>query len=87
MTVMHSEVAAADLRKNASSVLGRARYGHERMIVTLRGKPAAAIISAEELEYFERLEDAADAETLRLARESDDGYRIDAADVIARLGL
>ena len=37
---------------------------------------AAALISPDDLEYFEELEDAADAAALDEARRNDDGQRI-----------
>jgi prevent-host-death family protein len=41
-----------------SELVYRAVYGHERIMIGTRGRPKAAIISLEDLELFENLEDA-----------------------------
>ncbi len=86
-TTIHHEIPVADLRSNLGDTIARTAYTGERVIVTRHGKPAAALISAEDLEYFERLEDSADAAALREAIANDDGERFLAADVHAELGL
>lgn len=48
------------LRANLGEYLGRVRYGHERVTVTSFGKPVAAIVSIEDLELLERIEDEMD---------------------------
>ncbi len=72
----HPEVSLARLRANIGDVINRAAYAGERVVVTRNGKPAAALIFAEELAYFEALEDTADAAALDAALATDDGYRI-----------
>ena len=52
-----------------SDTLNRAAYGKERIILTRRGKPIAALVPLEDLELLDELENAADAEDVRLARE------------------
>ena len=52
-----------------SDTLNRAGYGKERIILTRRGKPIAALVPLEDLELLDELENAADAEDVRLARE------------------
>src|SRR5947209_18378688 len=49
--------------------LNRAAYGKERIILTRRGKPLAALVPLEDLELLDGLENAADAEDVRVARE------------------
>lgn len=41
--------------------VNRAAYGKERIILTRRGKPVAAIVPLEDLELLDELENAADA--------------------------
>jgi prevent-host-death family protein len=41
-------------------LVGRVRHGHEHILISEYGKPAAALIPIEELEELERLRDAAD---------------------------
>lgn len=47
--------------------MNRAAYRHERVLLTRHGKPVAAIISKEDLELLEALEDRADLEAVRVA--------------------
>jgi prevent-host-death family protein len=83
----HPEVALAELRASIGDVINRAAYSGERVVVTRNGKPAAAVISAEDLAYFEELENAADVAALDAARAGDDGYRVSIADHAARQGV
>lgn len=53
-----SEVTVVGLRNTLGDVLGRVAYGQERVIVTSRGRPKAAIVSIADLERLEDLEDA-----------------------------
>jgi prevent-host-death family protein len=57
-----STITIGEARAKFSEVVRRAQHGKERIIVARHGRPAAAIISADELDYFERLEDALDIE-------------------------
>lgn len=43
-------------RKEFADNINRVAYGHERLTVTRHGKPVAAIISVDDLEFLERLE-------------------------------
>ena len=51
-------VSVRELKDALSAFLNRAAFGHERVIVTSRGKPKAAVISVEDLYLLEELEDA-----------------------------
>lgn len=51
-------VSVGKLKNKLSAFLNRAAYGHERIIVTSRGKPKAAVISIDDLYLLEELEDA-----------------------------
>jgi prevent-host-death family protein len=50
--------------------LNRAAYAKERIILTRRGKPVAALVPLEDIQLLEEMENAADAEDVRLAREA-----------------
>ena len=50
---------SSDALNNVSELIDRAASGDERVIVTREGKEVAAIISADDLHYFERLEEEA----------------------------
>ena len=81
----HRTVAVADLRRGISDEIARAVYKGERTIITKHGKPAAALISAEDLEYFERLEDMADVRAYDEAKANDDGSRFTMDDILAEI--
>jgi prevent-host-death family protein len=53
-------LAVSEARKDLADVVDRVRYKGERFILSKNGKKAAAIISVEDLETFERLLDARD---------------------------
>jgi prevent-host-death family protein len=57
----------SEARGEFSELVNRAVYRHERVVLTRHGKPVAAIISKEDLEYFEALEDRDDLEAARAA--------------------
>lgn len=84
----HTEVSAGDLRANISDVINRTVYGGERILVTRRGKATAALISADELAYFEQLETTMDRDLIEraLASASEADYT-DAAAVREELGI
>lgn len=83
----HQEIPVAEVRANFGDIISRTSYGGERFIVVRYGKPAAAIISAEDLARFEALEDEVDAAALREAIATDDGERLDFNTVARDLGL
>jgi prevent-host-death family protein len=51
-------ISVSQLKKQLSEYLNRAAYGHERIVVASRGKPKAAVVSVQDLELLEELEDA-----------------------------
>jgi prevent-host-death family protein len=55
-------ISVSKLKEGLSEYLNRAAYGHERIIIASRGKPKAAVISLQDLERLEELEDALAAE-------------------------
>jgi prevent-host-death family protein len=86
----HETISATDLRDESSDVLNRVRYGHERLVVSRHHKALVAIISIEDLELFERLEDMRDVllaeEAEREARERGE-KPVSYAEARKRLGL
>jgi prevent-host-death family protein len=62
-------ISAEEARNQFSEIVNKAAYGHERTVVTRRGKRVAAIVSIEDLELLEaildEIEDRADAEYCR----------------------
>lgn len=55
-----ARVGVTKLRSEIADILSRVQYKGEQIIVERNGKPAAALIPIEELEFFERLEDRLD---------------------------
>lgn len=49
---------ASEARANFMEVISRVRYGRERLVVTNKGKPAAAIVTLEDLKLLQLLDDA-----------------------------
>ena len=54
-------------RNGLAEALNRVYYGGERIMIARRGKPIAALVSAEELEVLQRIEDAEDLRDARKA--------------------
>lgn len=57
-------VSVSEARETFADVVNRVAYRNERVLVTRRGKPIAAIIPMEQVEFLERAEDEYD---MRLA--------------------
>lgn len=68
-------IALVELRNRLGETVDRANYAGERVLITRNGKSAAAIVPVEDLVLLEELEQVADRELLRRAREEDDGTR------------
>ena len=64
---MDGMVSAVQVRKRLAEVIDRAAYGKERVILARRGKAVAAIVSLEDVELLEALEDRIDLENARAA--------------------
>lgn len=62
-----SELPITDAREDLAEVVNRVAYGHERVRLTRRGKPLAAVVPIEDVELLERLEDQADLDAMREA--------------------
>ena len=51
-----TDVGIAEARRDLSAIINRVVYGGERIILTSRGKPKAAIISIKDLRQLEEME-------------------------------
>lgn len=71
MAITHPDatITIAEARDNLSDLYNRAAYGQERILLTRHGKGQVALISVEDLEQLEALEEMVDRELLRQARE------------------
>ncbi len=52
------EVSVSEARERLAELLGKVQHGGEDVTIKKHGKPVAVLISAEAMEYYERLEDA-----------------------------
>jgi prevent-host-death family protein len=62
-----TKVSTAEARKRFSDVINRASYGKERVALTRNGHTLAVLVSVEDLELLEAMEDRIDAEDARKA--------------------
>jgi len=58
----------SELRENLSEAMNRVAYGQERIVIERNGKRLVALVSVEDLEILEALEDHADLEAVKRAR-------------------
>jgi prevent-host-death family protein len=79
-------MSVAKIRNNLAEALNRAAYAGERVILERRGKPVAALVSIDDVELLERLEDEADLRAARKARK-EGGKPIPFDHVMAELGI
>ena len=56
-----TETTATELRKNLHDYIGAVEYRRERVVVTRNGRPAAALVSLQDLELLRALEDRLDS--------------------------
>ncbi len=75
-------------RDEFSDLVNRAAYGKERVVLTRRGKPLAAVVPLEDVELLERLEVRIDLDEARaaLAEARDDGT-VSWEEIKAEIGL
>jgi len=49
-------IGVAEIKRNISAIINRVAFGRERIILTSRGKPKAALVSIEDLQTLETLD-------------------------------
>lgn len=49
-------IGIAEIKRSISMIINRVAFGRERIILTSRGKPKAALVSIEDLQKLESLE-------------------------------
>ncbi len=79
----HMSVTKA--RGDFAEIVNRVAYGHERIVITRRGKDIAAVVPAEDMDLLEKLEDQMDIEAAEKALK--EGGSIPWEKVKADLGL
>jgi len=81
-------VSTVTARNEFSTVLNRAAFGKERVILARRGKAIAAIVPMEDVKLLRALEDRADlADAIKAEREALEKGTISLADLKRDLGL
>jgi prevent-host-death family protein len=63
----NAAVTTAAARKNFSDVINRVAYGKERVVLTRRSKPLAAVVPIEDIDLIEEIEDREDLKAARAA--------------------
>ena len=58
-------LSIAEARNNLADTINRVSYGGERVVFARRGKPVAALVSAEDLALLQRIEDTEDIRAAR----------------------
>jgi len=62
-----ASVSVSDAREEFADLVNRVAYGHERVLVSRRGRAVAAIVPVEDVYLLERLEDEQDLDAARKA--------------------
>ena len=83
---MNKTITTADARKNFADIVNTVAYGKEPVVLTRRGQEIAALISIEELQLLQRIEDHIDIEDAKKALE-EPGENISAEEFWKELGL
>ena len=66
---MLNTVSTAEARKKLAEIVNKVAYGKEPIVLTRRGEEIAALISMEELELLQLIEDHIDIEDARKSLE------------------
>ncbi len=83
---MTTKISTADARKNFADIVNKVAYGNELIILTRRGRDVAALVSIDELELLQKIEDHIDIEDAKRAL-AEPGDNILAKEVWKQLGL
>ena len=83
---MLNKVSTAEARKKLAEIVNKVAYGKELYVLTRRGEEIAALVSMEELELLQLIEDHIDIEDAKKALE-EKGKNISAEKVWKELGL
>ena len=83
---MLNTVSTAEARKRLAEIVNKVAYGNEPVVLTRRGEKIAALVSMEELELLQLIEDYIDIEDAKKAFE-EPGKNISAEKFWKELGL
>ena len=79
-------ISTADARKNFADIVNKVAYGKESVVLTRRGQKIAALVSMDELELLQYIEDHLDIEDAKKAL-AEPGENISAQEVWKQLGV
>ncbi len=71
------QVGVHEIRGNLADVINRVAYGGERIILERRGKPVLALVSMEDLELLEEMENRSDIRAALKARKEKGGVTLE----------
>ena len=80
-----TQVGIADIRDKLADALNRVAYAGERIVVTRRGKSVAVLVSMEDFELLQAIEDPGDIQAARKALKEKGSVPL--AAVKTRLGM
>jgi prevent-host-death family protein len=83
---MLNTISTAEARKKLAEIVNKVAYGKEPIVLTRRGEKIAALISMEELELLQLIEDHMDIEDAKKAL-AEPGENIPAKKFWKELGL
>ncbi len=83
---MATKIFTADARKNLADIVNKVAYGNESIVLTRRGQDVAALVSIEELELLQQIEDYIDIEDAKKALQ-ESNKNIPADEVWKQLGI
>ncbi len=83
---MTTTISTADARKNFADIVNKVAYGKEPIVLTRRGQKIAALVSIDELELLQQIEDHIDIEDAKKALAEPD-ENISDKEVWKQLGL
>ena len=79
-------ISTADARKHFADIVNKVAYGKEPIVLTRRGQEVAALVSMDELELLQQIEDHIDIEDAKKVL-AEPGENISAQEVWKKLGL
>jgi prevent-host-death family protein len=83
---MPTTISTADARKHFADIVNKVAYGKEPIVLTRRGQEVAALVSMDELELLQQIEERIDIEDAKKAL-AEPGENIAAEEVWKKLGL
>ena len=85
MKAKDDTVSVSKARENLADILGEVRYGRKRFKLTSNGKNVGAIVTLEDLELLEAIEDKIDIELADKSLDDKESASLD--EVLSELGI